>query len=83
MILRLLEKNMVRMPSIPNRSQKDISDGGHIATPKYPIVLAHGLMGFDKLRFAGDLIPGVEYWRGIVEALEANGVEVIDRKSVV
>ncbi|KFY05382.1 hypothetical protein O988_00033 [Pseudogymnoascus sp. VKM F-3808] len=47
------------------------------ATPKYPIVLAHGLMGFDKLKFAGDLIPGVEYWRGIVEALEANGVEVI------
>lgn len=34
-------------------------------------------MGFDKLKFAGDLIPGVEYWRGIVEALEANGVEVI------
>ncbi|KFY09778.1 hypothetical protein V491_07982 [Pseudogymnoascus sp. VKM F-3775] len=47
------------------------------ATPKYPIVLAHGLMGFDKLKFAGDFIPGVEYWRGIVEALEANGVEVI------
>lgn len=34
-------------------------------------------MGFDTLRFAGDLIPGVEYWRGIVHALEGNGVEVI------
>lgn len=34
-------------------------------------------MGFDTFKFAGDLIPGVEYWRGIVDALQANGVEVI------
>lgn len=46
-------------------------------TPKSPIVLAHGLLGFDELRIAGSLLPGVHYWRGITEALTANGIEVI------
>ncbi|KAA8904540.1 Alpha/Beta hydrolase protein [Sphaerosporella brunnea] len=45
--------------------------------PKHPIVLCHGLMGFDKLRLAGDLIPGIEYWRGIEDHLKARGIEVI------
>jgi triacylglycerol lipase len=49
----------------------------YIATPKYPIVLAHGLMGFDELRLAGNLLPGVQYWRGITEVMRANGIEVI------
>ncbi|MCJ1379153.1 hypothetical protein MMC17_002253 [Xylographa soralifera] len=48
-----------------------------IETPKYPIVLAHGLMGFDELRLAGKYLPGIHYWRGITEALRANGIEVI------
>ncbi|KAF8854173.1 alpha/beta-hydrolase [Acephala macrosclerotiorum] len=47
------------------------------ATPKNPIVLAHGLLGFDELRLAGNLLPGVQYWRGITEAMRANGIEVI------
>ena len=46
-------------------------------TPKNAIVLAHGLMGFDELRIAGHLLPGIKYWRGIAEALAANGIEVI------
>lgn len=45
--------------------------------PLSPIVLAHGLMGFDELRLVGTLLPGVHYWRGITEALIANGNEVI------
>ena len=45
--------------------------------PKNPIVLAHGLLGFDELRLAGKFLPGVQYWRGITEALAANGIEVI------
>ena len=45
--------------------------------PKYPIVLAHGLLGFDELRLAGRFLPGVQYWRGIKEALSAQGIEVI------
>lgn len=48
-----------------------------VATPKHPVVLAHGLMGFDELRLAGSLLPGVRYWRGITEALVQNGIEVI------
>ncbi|KAJ5981705.1 hypothetical protein N7522_013333 [Penicillium canescens] len=47
------------------------------AAPKYPVVLAHGLLGFDELRFAGRYLPGVQYWRGIKEALTARGIEVI------
>lgn len=34
-------------------------------------------MGFDELRLAGSLFPGVHYWRGIAEAMKANGIEVI------
>lgn len=34
-------------------------------------------MGFDELRLAGDFIPGVQYWRGITDAMRANGMEVI------
>ncbi|KPI37373.1 Lipase 2 [Cyphellophora attinorum] len=45
--------------------------------PKYPIVLAHGLLGFDELRLAGKWLPGVQYWRGIREALEGAGVQVV------
>ena len=34
-------------------------------------------MGFDELHVAGRLLPGLHYWRGITEALTANGIEVI------
>lgn len=43
--------------------------------PKHPIILAHGLLGFDELHLTG--LPGIKYWRGISEALAAKGVEVI------
>ncbi|KAI2623813.1 triacylglycerol lipase [Xylaria nigripes] len=49
----------------------------HYATPKYPIVLAHGLLGFAELHFTPGWLPPVRYWRGIAEALKANGVHVI------
>lgn len=45
--------------------------------PKYPIVLAHGLLGFAELKLAGNYLPPIHYWRGIKEALTANGAEVI------
>jgi triacylglycerol lipase len=46
--------------------------------PKNPIILAHGLLGFDELRLVpNQLIPGIHYWRGITEALAAKDVEVI------
>jgi triacylglycerol lipase len=34
-------------------------------------------MGFNELHLAGNLLPGVQYWRGITEAMRANGIEVI------
>ncbi|KAI4607752.1 hypothetical protein J4E80_009493 [Alternaria sp. BMP 0032] len=45
--------------------------------PKHTIVLAHGLLGFDELRLAGQFIPGIQYWRGITDALAHKGIEVI------
>lgn len=47
------------------------------SAPKNPIILAHGLLGFDELHLAGQNLPGIHYWRGITEALSAKGVEVI------
>lgn len=47
------------------------------ATPKHPIVLAHGLLGFAELRLVGGWFPAIHYWRGITDALKANGIHVI------
>lgn len=44
---------------------------------KYPLVLAHGLFGFAELKLAGSYLPPIHYWRGIKDALLANGAEVI------
>jgi len=35
------------------------------------------LLGFDELRLAGQFIPGIQYWRGITDALAHKGIEVI------
>lgn len=48
-----------------------------IQMPKYPVVLAHGLLGFAELKLAGSYLPPLHYWRGIKEALTAHGTEVI------
>ncbi|KAI1009299.1 hypothetical protein LB504_003562 [Fusarium proliferatum] len=45
-------------------------------TPKYPIVLAHGLFGFAELRLS-PYFPAVEYWHGIRDALTAQGATVL------
>ncbi|KAF8323154.1 alpha/beta-hydrolase [Clavulina sp. PMI_390] len=42
--------------------------------PKEACVLAHGLLGFDSVSVA---TIGISYWRGIKEALEAIGCEVL------
>ncbi|KAM0475638.1 hypothetical protein ACHAPX_006962 [Trichoderma viride] len=46
------------------------------ATPKYPIVLAHGLLGFSELKVSA-LLPPIEYWHGIKQALTQNNCAVI------
>ncbi|EOD50076.1 putative triacylglycerol lipase protein [Neofusicoccum parvum UCRNP2] len=45
---------------------------------KHPIILAHGLLGFDEIRIGGPYLPGIEYWRGIKDALEAKDIECPD-----
>ncbi|GAB0143136.1 hypothetical protein EsHS_00003663 [Epichloe bromicola] len=45
------------------------------SAPKYPIVLAHGLLGFSELRLPG--LPTIHYWHGIKEALTAQGARVM------
>lgn len=53
--------------SRPQESSALVDDSARTA---YPIVLAHGMMGFDQL-------GGVSYWPGIVERLRAHGATVI------
>jgi triacylglycerol lipase len=43
------------------------------AAPRYPVVLAHGLLGFDELRLAG---RRHDYFRGVSERLERDGCVV-------
>ncbi|KAG1875560.1 hypothetical protein DFJ58DRAFT_721383 [Suillus subalutaceus] len=47
-------------------------------SPKAPVVFCHGLLGFDTVTVGPSLAPlQVAHWRGIKEALEANGCEVL------
>ncbi|KAK0742822.1 Alpha/Beta hydrolase protein [Schizothecium vesticola] len=46
-------------------------------TATYPVVLAHGLLGFAELKLAGSYLPPIHYWRGIQEALIAQNIQVI------
>ncbi|KAF8458022.1 lipase 2 [Terfezia claveryi] len=55
----------------------DQSSNCGIEAPKNPVVLCHGLLGFDELKLARNLMPGIAYWRGISEGLTALGAEVI------
>ncbi|KDN68880.1 putative triacylglycerol lipase [Colletotrichum sublineola] len=56
-----------RRPEVQRLGQTDI---GRVCrdTPKHPIVLAHGLLGFAELRL-GSYVPPIHYWRGISESL--------------
>ncbi|KAL9086891.1 MAG: hypothetical protein Q9165_006897 [Trypethelium subeluteriae] len=51
--------------------------GEQTKAPRHPIVLAHGLLGFDEIHLLGEQLPGIQYWRGITEALAARDIEVI------
>jgi triacylglycerol lipase len=54
-------------------SSTPVESGAHVddaARTQYPIVLAHGMMGFDHL-------GALPYWRGIPERLRAHGATVM------
>ena len=47
-------------------------------SPKNPIVFCHGLLGFDTVTLGLSIAPvQVTHWRGIKDALETNGAEVL------
>ncbi|PWW75623.1 alpha/beta-hydrolase [Tuber magnatum] len=46
-------------------------------TPTNPIVLCHGLLGFDELKLAGNCLPGIHYWKGVTEAFNAHNIGFI------
>lgn len=49
-----------------------------VRAPNAPLVFCHGLLGFDSVTIGPAMAPlQVSYWRGIKEALEANGCEVL------
>ncbi|KAH9857955.1 Alpha/Beta hydrolase protein [Lenzites betulinus] len=46
--------------------------------PKNPIVFCHGLLGFDTVNLGPSIAPlQVTHWRGIRDAFEANGIELL------
>ncbi|KAM4065990.1 lipase [Hirsutella rhossiliensis] len=51
------------------------------ATPKHPIVLAHGLLGFSELSISS-AFPPLQYWHGIKQALAAQGCSNVTTASV-
>lgn len=59
------------------RSQQQVIQQRY-ASPKNPIVFCHGLLGFDTVTLGPSIAPlQVTHWRGIKDALEANGCEVL------
>ncbi|MBX9912513.1 MAG: triacylglycerol lipase [Pseudomonadaceae bacterium] len=61
-LLALCIASALALPSLANAAS------GYTQT-KYPIVLSHGMLGFDKLL-------GVDYWYGIPSALRRDGAKV-------
>jgi triacylglycerol lipase len=62
---------VVHSSNLANRLRVDRS-------PSAPVVFCHGLLGFDTVTVGPSLAPlQVAHWRGIKEALEANGCEVL------
>lgn len=57
----------VMLTSGPDEPSAHVDD---VARTTYPIVLAHGMMGFDQL-------GSLSYWPGIVERLRAHGATVV------
>ncbi|MAQ99772.1 MAG: lipase [Oceanospirillaceae bacterium] len=55
--------------SLPAQAWFDFRERKAYAETKYPIVLAHGMFGFDE-------ILGLNYWYRIPETLQANGADV-------
>lgn len=64
--------------ALRRRRQQALPGAPASRVTRYPIVLAHGFMGFDRLPIPGGRVHGVEgaYFRGVRERLQADGQTV-------
>ncbi|KAI0961948.1 hypothetical protein AcV7_000914 [Taiwanofungus camphoratus] len=65
-----------------DRAESAEAERAHIrkkySAPRNPVVFCHGLLGFDTVTLGPSIAPlQVTHWRGIKDALEANGIEVL------
>ncbi|CAD6499563.1 BgTH12-03674 [Blumeria graminis f. sp. triticale] len=79
--LALRQRSIVEDPRIHSLGRSIVDDYAAVRktylTPGNPIVLAHGFLGFGVLQIGYEWMPRIHYWRGIADALRANGTEVI------
>ncbi|KAH9822529.1 Alpha/Beta hydrolase protein [Melampsora americana] len=66
-----------QMEGLVNQGIEENHQSGRFRKPKFPLVLCHGLFGFDLI--GPEALPPlrISYWRGVKEALEKEGVEVL------
>ncbi|CAG8559597.1 12719_t:CDS:10 [Ambispora gerdemannii] len=62
------------------RNGPDMPVQPHYRSPRLPIVLCHGLFGFDKLGPASLPQLQIHYWGGVQEALQKIGAQVVVTK---
>ncbi|KAI0801042.1 Alpha/Beta hydrolase protein, partial [Fomes fomentarius] len=75
-------ENQNPMLSDEDRAETAQEEREHIrrkyVSTKNPVVFCHGLLGFDTVTLGPAIAPlQVQHWRGIRNALEANGIEVL------
>lgn len=61
----------------PTKEEETVKHKIKYQTPKNPIVLCHGLLGFDFIGPANLPVLQISHWRGIREVLEKSGCEVL------
>ncbi|KAI1789782.1 Alpha/Beta hydrolase protein [Ganoderma leucocontextum] len=76
------KENLNPMLSDEDRGETPAAERENIrrkyVAPNNPIVFCHGLMGFDTVTFGPAIAPlQIQHWRGIRNALEMNGIEVL------
>ena len=55
--------------AISSQAQAGLFSSSGYTQTRYPIVLAHGMLGFDSML-------GIDYWYGIPQALRRDGAQV-------
>lgn len=74
----LLSARQRRFYSEPRLIENDFAQlRKQYSAPKWPVVLCHGLCGFNELDMHLPVLPTYEYWGGIKESLQGAGATVI------